>query len=155
MRDIKNYVCSLEQGDKLHSLLSLPKFRSANKKINTFFVWANDLIPRNRPIMEEWNVVSSLDLQAAFIPLNSMLIPAFNSQELGELIVKFLIKNGDIIFSKYNMLSRYGIEINKESPNIFIQKYDALDKAFNFKRETYNRAEFLIHLLENIVKEQL
>ena len=142
MKDIKDYVCTKEQGDKLYSLLSLPKFRSEDKKIHCLFAWVEDLIPENKPLLEGWHVVSILDLHGSFICQQP--IPAFTSQELGELILTTVKKlNIDEITVNTNLLMK----------NVLIKcnKYDLPSPpmiSFPCENEAQVRAEFLIYLLE-------
>jgi hypothetical protein len=144
MKDIKDYVCMLEQSKRLEAL---------GVEQNSLFYWCKVIINCDMPfVSQEWFISSkenARDKHKNNLYEDIKFISAFTSQELGELIVKQLdkMKYSDVHqYLHSNTFYAHKEFTSADNPESY--KQYAIDYPCNINEtEAQARAEFLIYLL--------
>jgi hypothetical protein len=159
IKPITDYVCTLEQADKLWQL------GVSEIAKESLFVWVKGLVPQTEPMRSGWTVANRTDMRGAFYEGGSFLLGAFTSQELGEMIDEIcsdwnqgktnVSRDYKIIYSINGyLMSKIEGTCDLEG-NLSKVKHEVSSVGSesiilnNYKSEAQVRAAFLIYLLEN------
>jgi hypothetical protein len=141
MKPITNYVCTLEQADKLWQL----GINEIAKE--SLFVWVKGLIPQTEPEREGWTVANMTDIRGAYYEAGSIILGAFTSGELIELIFNFS--------TNIELITKFGMNMNARPPLEMVSFLMTIHNSEGqemlvspYAHESQALAGFLIYLLE-------